>query len=616
MGEKESQIVGEEADSQLERNFDVGGDDRINSGATTRNSETELVNWEVGDVEPLMVHQQLITQGKEKEASNWVQQNLIKLGKFFVIDFQGHEEEATELLMQIDSCRQARKLEPCSEIKKTKTKGVQELKNLGLNNLEKRRLVNSMIWGWKADIICLQETKLEGNVVDLAKQGEILEIGAYSITCKFESQLQDFKCHITGVYAPNCYKERRIVWEEVSAVRGLMEGPWAICGDFNVTRYISEKKNCTIRTRGMKEFSDFIEDMKLVDLQLEDEAASRIDRILISEEWDDKFQNLKQIPLQRLISDHIPIALLGGKPDYRLACKLKALKTKLKEWRNGEEGNLGIQRKKLLEQLADLEAEREDRILTNEESAKKSELMLKYEELIKKEEISWRQKSRALWLKEANAHRRYNNIDQLMIHGELNQEPSRIKGEIVEYNKRLYKESSHWRPEYINVQCPVLTEEDNQALQSNFEESEVLRCLKLCAVDKAAGPDGFTMGFFIKCWDVVKQDIMDTFQNLYEHEVFEKSFNATFIALIPKKRLDRIRRNFLWQGNKQKRSFHLVKWEEVMTSKENGGLGIKNLKLQSKALSMKWLWKYANNNQMLWREVIGAKYEKEDNGIT
>ncbi|WMV13964.1 hypothetical protein MTR67_007349 [Solanum verrucosum] len=63
--------------------------------------------------------------------------------------------------------------------------------------------------------------------------------------------------------------------------------------------------------------------MKLVDLQLEDvtytwfkgdqhEAASRIDRILISEKWDDKFQNLKQIPLQRLISDHIPIALLGG----------------------------------------------------------------------------------------------------------------------------------------------------------------------------------------------------------------------------------------------------------------------------------------------------------------
>lgn len=146
-----------------------------------------------------------------------------------------------------------------------------------------------------------------------AWKGEILEIGAYPITCKFESQTEDFKCHITGVYAPNCYKERRLVWEEVGVVRGLVEGPWEVCGDFNAVRYISEKKNCMSRTKGMKEFSDFIKDMKLVDLQLEKgtytwfkgdqhEAASRIDRILISEDWDDKFQNLKQIPLQRLNS--------------------------------------------------------------------------------------------------------------------------------------------------------------------------------------------------------------------------------------------------------------------------------------------------------------------------
>lgn len=40
------------------------------------------------------------------------------------------------------------------------------------------------------------------------------------------------------------------------------------------------------------------------------------------------------------------------------------------------------------------------------------------------------------------------------------------------------------------------------------------------------------------------------------------------------KRLDSIRRNFLWQGNKDKKNFHLVKWKEVMTSQKNGGLGI------------------------------------------
>lgn len=60
----------------------------------------------------------------------------------------------------------------------------------------------------------------------------------------------------------------------------------------------------------MKEFSDVIEDLNLIDLQLEDnnytwfkrdnlEAALRIDRILVLEEWDDNFNNTRPNALQR-----------------------------------------------------------------------------------------------------------------------------------------------------------------------------------------------------------------------------------------------------------------------------------------------------------------------------
>lgn len=59
------------------------------------------------------------------------------------------------------------------------------------------------------------------------------------------------------------------MWDEIGSVRGLMEGPWAVCGDFNVTRFSSEKRNCNRRTRGLDEFSDFIEDMNLIEIQLE-----------------------------------------------------------------------------------------------------------------------------------------------------------------------------------------------------------------------------------------------------------------------------------------------------------------------------------------------------------
>lgn len=39
-----------------------------------------------------------------------------------------------------------------------------------LVNRDKRRLVNSLVIGWNADIICLQETKLEGNLTEEVKQ--------------------------------------------------------------------------------------------------------------------------------------------------------------------------------------------------------------------------------------------------------------------------------------------------------------------------------------------------------------------------------------------------------------------------------------------------------------
>ena len=60
----------------------------------------------------------------------WVRQNLIKVGKMFGVDFQGHEEESLELLMQIGSCRHAMKMESDSISKRFRYKGVQELKML------------------------------------------------------------------------------------------------------------------------------------------------------------------------------------------------------------------------------------------------------------------------------------------------------------------------------------------------------------------------------------------------------------------------------------------------------------------------------------------------------
>ena len=43
------------------------------------------------------------------------------------------------------------------------------------------------------------------------------------------------------------------------------------------------------------------------------------------------------------------------------------------------------------------------------------------------------------------------------------------------------------------------------------------------------------MDFYHHCWRVVEKDVLVVFEEFFQHCKFEKSLNATFIALIPKK---------------------------------------------------------------------------------
>ncbi|KAF3618781.1 hypothetical protein FXO37_34015 [Capsicum annuum] len=74
------------------------------------NSFTGGEIWDVEEAIPIAIELENEIVVKERVTSAWVHQNIIKLGKMFGVDFKGHEEEATKLLMQIDACRQARRM--------------------------------------------------------------------------------------------------------------------------------------------------------------------------------------------------------------------------------------------------------------------------------------------------------------------------------------------------------------------------------------------------------------------------------------------------------------------------------------------------------------------------
>ena len=99
------------------------------------------------------------------------------------------------------------------------------------------------------------------------------------------------------------------------------------------------------------------------------------------------------------------VGLLG----FILAKKLRALKANLKKWNKEEFGDLALRKKNLLIELMGLDAREELLGLSNEDKLRRIQLKGDIEQLASLEEISWRQKSRALYVKEGDNNTRFSH---------------------------------------------------------------------------------------------------------------------------------------------------------------------------------------------------------------
>ena len=458
----------------------------------------------------------------------------------------------------------------------------------GLNSKEKRAQIKNALKLWNGDIICLQETKLDhigravirslwGNrFADWAYQESegasggtvimwdkrVVEVqncvkGQYSISCRFKNIQDQREWAYSGVYGPNVDADRGILWEELAGVHSWWGVPWCIGGDFNVVRFPSEKLRAGRNTRAMQDFSDFIFELGLVDLPLlegqftwsnnqDPPSKSRIDRFLMTTDWEEQFSKLTQKALPRCMSDHCPIMLecgnfnrgksyfkfenmwlqhqdfvgnvrnwwggydFQGSPSYILASKLKALKEDIKKWNKECFGDVRIKKLDLMHELQMLDGKENQGLLTAEEKAYRVNTQSELEKTLLLDEVAWRQKSRVQWLKEgdkntkffqrtANAHRRNNQIES-MKHGDQHwKSESEIRDGVVDFYKGLYSEREAWRPVLGGVEFNTIDSAEALQLEGPFSEEEVETALNQMSGDKAPGPDGYTIAFYKHC---------------------------------------------------------------------------------------------------------------------
>ena len=128
-----------------------------------------------------------------------------------------------------------------------------------------------------------------------------------------------------------------------------------------------------------------------------------------------------------------------------------------------------------------------------------------------------------------------------------------IQEQAVLFYNSLYQEKEAWCPKFDGLAIDSIRIEDRVLIERKFDKEEILQVIQSSKGDKAL--DGFTMGFFQKCWRVVESDVMVVFELFHEFYTFEKSLNATFLSLIPKK-----------QNAQKIKDFHPISLMAIFTS--------------------------------------------------
>lgn len=80
------------------------------------------------------------------------------------------------------------------------------------------------------------------------------------------------------------------------------------------------------------------------------------------------------------------------------------------------------------------------------------------------------------------------------------------------------------------------------------------------------------------------------------------------MSVVVWKKIVHLQKEFLWGGVGGGRKISWMKWKSICQKKENGGLGVRDIRVVNVSFLAKWRWRLLVGDNALWKEVLVAKY--------
>ncbi|WJX32289.1 hypothetical protein P8452_20632 [Trifolium repens] len=400
---------------------------------------------------------------------------------------------------------------------------------------------------------------------------------------------------VINVYSKCNLRDKRKLWQEVLMTRGgFREIAWCIVGDFNSVSNINERRGVGSGSgvgREIQEFGAFLRQLDMVDMPLLGRqftwfhnngcTMSRLDRVLLSNEWLSLWGNAVVWVAPRDVSDHCPLIVKycnedwGPKPfrfnnywlqnkqfkevvvnewnsqhfngwmGFVLKERLKGLKGVIKEWSKEVYEKPNVMKKRLVEEIKGLDLKSESVGLSIDEVAFRKRLFEDLWVVLKSIDASTFQRSRSRWLREGDsnskyfhacvkARRRANTISALYTPSGWVEGTGNVRNATVSFFKSHFSTEDWVRPNLDGVEFPVLTEEDNALLIAPFSIEEIEEAVKNSDGTKCPGPDGFNFAFVKAFWGLMKNEVRILFDQFSGNDCLPKCLLSYFLTLIPK----------------------------------------------------------------------------------